>query len=131
MNSLTGAFSGGCTALTNSPAFNSFTYRITFNTFSGVTYAYVSDQSNTLWQCPMDDTTGQFSDTCTAMTLTFGNTSGVTFANFSGITYAYVSDLNHNLWQCPMDNATGGFSDICVSLFNTPSFDETTGVIFN
>jgi hypothetical protein len=40
----------------------------TFATFGGNTYAYVSDSTASLWQCPIDTATGGFSAACIALT---------------------------------------------------------------
>ncbi|MDF1827246.1 MAG: hypothetical protein P1U39_03105 [Legionellaceae bacterium] len=129
-----GGIVGGCTALTNStsPGFMQ-TVKATFREFSGTQYAYVTDNTNTLWQCPMSGT-GKFVGGCTALTNTtaFGGTQTVTFKVFSGITYAYVGDNSHTLWQCPM-NITGGFSGDCTALTNTtsPSFQGVINATFH
>src|SRR5204863_409542 len=112
----------------NSPAFER-TASITFNTFAGITYAYVGDigligsGSSHLWQCPMNNATGGFSGTCTDLTNTppFAIPFSAAFNTFSGITYAYVADVSI-IWQCPIDTATGGFSGACVALTNSPAF---------
>ncbi|WP_058478734.1 hypothetical protein [Legionella steigerwaltii] len=127
----TGGFSGTCTNLTNSPSFFD-AFAPSFHTFSGVTYAYVGDLTNTLWQCPIDATTGGFSSSCTALTNTpaFNAIRFLTFQTFSGITYAYLSDTTSKIWQCPM-NATGGFSGTCTALTNpTSPFNSTVNVAF-
>ena len=129
---VTGGLSGSCAPLTNSPAFESTTIA-TFATFSGNTFAYVADQSNTLWQCPINTTTGSFSGSCTALmnVPSFVATINVTFARFSGNTYAYVGNLSNILWQCPVNTTTGGFSGSCTALTNSPAFFETSNAIFS
>jgi hypothetical protein len=137
INNATGGISGdACTSLTNAtfPHFNT-TVEATFFTFSGVTYAYVADDSSNLWQCRMN-TTGGFSSGCTALTNStspgFSSTQATTFATFSGVTYAYVGDSSSNLWQCPM-NVTGGISGgACTLLTNatSPGFSFTNGTTF-
>lgn len=132
----TGGFiSSACIALTNStpPGFLT-TSGIAFNSFGGITYAYVTDQSSTLWQCAMDPITGGFSpSTCTALNSSgFNSPISVTFHTFAGITYAYVADISSNLWQCPIDPSTGGFSSACIALTNStgPGFLATISVAF-
>lgn len=124
MNNTTGGFSGGCTALTNStsPGFSA-TFQITFATFSGTTYGYVS-ANHAIWQCPMT-ATGGFSGGCTQLTNStspgFSSADLVTFATFSGTTYAYIGDFAARIWKCPMNNTTGGFSGGCTALTNSTS----------
>ncbi|MFI4919110.1 MAG: hypothetical protein ACHP65_06105 [Legionellales bacterium] len=132
INTTTGTFSAPCVALTNTTSF-AVTFGATFNTFAGTTYAYVSDFSSTLWQCPINATTGEFSGSCAALTNTsaFTRILGVTFNTFAGTTYAYVSDSSDTLWQCPINTATGGFSAACTALTNTTSFAYSTNVTFN
>jgi hypothetical protein len=121
IDSSTGRFSGACTALTVSGSASSQIFNTTFNTFGGVTYAYVGDHSGILWRCPMDNTTGHFSSTCTALTndVPFIATVGITFSTYNGQTYAYVSDDTSNIWQCPVDNTSGAFSGSCMGLVNS------------
>ncbi len=93
---------------------------------TGLTFAYVSDLSSNLWQCPIDLITGQFSSACLALTNTppFSQTFFTTFNTFAAVTYAYVGTQSFSqtpLWKCPIDNATGAFS-ICEPLQNTPPF---------
>jgi hypothetical protein len=113
----TGGFSNGCTALTNStlPGFNT-TIDVTFATFNGTVYAYISDASQTLWQCPINTMTGGFNRGCNALvnqgTNTFTNTRGVVFGTFNHITYGYISDTSQNIWQCTM-TANGQFNGPC------------------
>ena len=64
--STNGGFSGECTALTNNPAFAHSTDGTAFYTFSEMTYAYITDFSKNVWQCPINDATGLFSGTCTS-----------------------------------------------------------------
>jgi hypothetical protein len=132
MNTTTGGFNGACTALTNSPGFTE-SVGTTFNSFNATTYAYVSDNSSNLWQCPMNTTTGGFSSACTALTnaTSFNVTQSATFNTFAGTTYAYVSDNSSNLWQCPMNTATGGFSGACTALTNATNFRKTQSTTFN
>jgi hypothetical protein len=124
----TGGISGDCTALTNTPSAFSYTNYTTFATFSGVTYAYMADGSQNLWQCPINNATGLFSSGCTALTNTpsaFQSINDITFATFSGVTYAYVSDGSTNLWQCPM-SASGGISSGCTALTPTTFYLTAT-----
>lgn len=129
--STTGQISGDCIALTNG-TFPSFlgSYQITFHVFSGTNYAYVTDTSPRLWQCPMDGT-GNFSSSCTLLTNStppgFGGISTITFSNFLGATYIYVSDFSQRLWQCLMDDATGGIT-ACTAMINLtpPGFQNTS-----
>ena len=126
--SATGGISGDCTALTNTPSAFSYTNYTTFATFSGVTYAYMADGSQNLWQCPINNATGLFSSGCTALTNTpsaFQSINDITFATFSGVTYAYVSDGSTNLWQCPM-SASGGISSGCTALTPTTFYLTAT-----
>ncbi len=126
-----GSFSfSSCTALSNSPSFTN-ALAATFYTFSGITYAYVSDNSSTLWKCPLNQN-GGFSNSCAALTNSpsFSNTTEVSFASFSGTTYAYVADSSHTLWQCPM-TTNGNFSGACLALNNSPSFNITASVSFS
>lgn len=126
-----GVFGSGCNALTNgngtTSAFNT-TIDLTFATFNGQLYAYVSDASHTLWQCPIDATDGTFTscNPLTNSTTPFINTRTVAFGTFNGTTYGYISDTSHNIWQCPM-NATGGFSGGCTAI---PGFLNTRAAIF-
>jgi hypothetical protein len=131
MDLTTGGFGGSCTALTNTPPFEG-TFTVTFATFSGNTFAYVSDSNNILWQCPVNMSTGDFSGSCVALTNSpgFAYTTAVTFETFSGNTYAYVSDFSSTLWQCPVDTTTGGFSGSCTALTNTPAFGLTGNTVF-
>jgi energy-converting hydrogenase Eha subunit A len=128
-----GDFNAACLPLTNSGTPFGSTRNTTFQNFSGTTYAYVSDDSMTLWQCPMDSTTGSFSGACTALSVSTDTNSEIyqtTFASFSGTTYAYVADHSFGLWICPM-NSTGGFSASCTAFINSPPFSATVGVTFN
>ncbi len=127
----TGGFNNStCTALTNStlPGFSQSLY-VAFSTFSGITYAYVADNSSNLWKCAVN-ASGGF-DGCTALVNTpdFSNTSSVTFYTFSNTTYAYVADSSDTLWQCPM-NASGDFSSNCTALTNAPGFNFVSAVTF-
>jgi hypothetical protein len=130
MNTTTGGFSGTCTALTNSTSFGA-TQSAIFNTFSGTTYAYVSDISSNLWQCPVNTTTGGFSGVCMALTGSFVASVYTAFNTFSGTVYAYVSEGTNNLWQCPMNTSTGGIGGTCTALTNTTSFTATQSAIFS
>ncbi|MCX7117133.1 MAG: hypothetical protein NTW94_04365 [Legionellales bacterium] len=131
-----GNFSGNCTSLSNTtpPGFN-VTFDVTFATFSGNTYAYVTDNSNTLWKCLMN-ATGGFSGGCTALTNSSGagfqSTEGVTFMTYSGTTYGYVSDASHRLWKCPMDENGNINSGACTALTNSTGshFVSTSQVVF-
>ena len=114
-----GTFSAACTPLTNTGTAFVSTRHTTFNTFSGNTYAYVSDDSSTLWQCPVD-ATGGFSGACTGLTnsvtgLPFNEVFNTTFYTTSGSTYAYVADHSFVLWKCRV-TSTGGFNGPCVGL---------------
>ncbi len=131
INSATGTFNGSCTALTNSPAFLETT-NVTLQAFNGITYAYVSDYTDKIWQCPLNTSTGGFEGACIALTnsTAFIKTSNVTFQSFNGITYAYVAAHTNALWQCPINPATGTFSGSCTALTNTTAFQATFSVNF-
>jgi hypothetical protein len=133
INASTGRFSGACTALTVSGSASSEIFNTTFNTVNGVTYAYLGDHSGILWQCPMDNTTGQFSAACTPLTndIPFIASVGITFATYNGQTYAYVADDTANVWQCPIDNTSGAFSGSCIGLANSQqAFLRATAINF-
>lgn len=130
--SASGSFtSADCTVMTNStePGFIQSAYTA-FQTFSGTTYAYVSDASSNLWKCSTT-ATGDFNSNCTALTNTpaFANISVATLQAFGETTYAYVADSSNTLWQCPM-NSTGDFNGDCTALTNTPAFNTTAGITF-
>jgi hypothetical protein len=131
LNGSGGFNKSNCSALTNTttPGFNQNLFT-TFQNFSGVTYAYVTDNSVHIWKCPINSA-GGFSGGCTALNNTpaFSNTSVITFKNFSGVTYAYVADTSNKLWQCPM-NAAGNFNGNCTALTNSPAFNRTGAVTF-
>ncbi|MDF1683256.1 MAG: hypothetical protein P1U36_01225 [Legionellaceae bacterium] len=128
-----GGFSGDCTALANStpPHFQTIV-NAEFYTFSGVRYAYVGDNSDTLWQCQMN-ATGGFVGGCTALTnasTPFVGTMSAAFNVSDGITSAYVGDRTTNIWRCIM-TSTGGFDGGCTALDNTtsPGFLSTRGPV--
>jgi hypothetical protein len=110
-----------------SPAFT-YTSFLVFYTFSDTLYAYITDISDTLWQCPMNESTGAFSGACTALTnsTSFINTNVMGFYTVGGIVYAYIGDGSHQIWQCPM-NETGGFADTCTAL---TGFDHAVSATF-
>ena len=137
VNNITGETSGSCISLTNTtpPSFSTI-YSATFETFSGVTYAYVADASNNLWQCPMNSTGGISGGACAALINNnasgFNQIQATTFAIFSGVTYAYVADSSNTLWQCPMNSTGGIISSTCNSLLNNtlPYFAYTNNTTF-
>ncbi|MFT4058209.1 MAG: hypothetical protein QM652_01525 [Legionella sp.] len=104
-----------------------------FQSFNGTTYAYVADNTNVLWQCPINQATGTFSGSCTALTNTvaFTVTFSVNFQTINGSKYAYISDLSNTLWQCPINTSTGAFSGPCVGLANSPDFVGVQSILFS
>ena len=128
-----GGFSSGCIALANAtvPGFTS-NRTASFNTFGGITYAYVGDFSANIWQCPMN-ATGGFSSGCTALSSNtvpgFNQTRSATFANFGGTTYTYVGDASKTIWQCPINTSTGQFSGSCTPLTNSTAPGFTSALI--
>lgn len=135
LNASGGFVGGACNALTNSgPGFDTV-LTVTFASFSGVTYGYVADGTNILWQCPMTSAGAIQDGTCTALTNSTGpgfwQTAEAAFGTFGGTTYAYVADDQlPQIWQCPM-NASGGISGgACTALTNatSPGFDNSQGI---
>jgi hypothetical protein len=131
INNATGGFSGPCTALTNIPSFNR-PIDAAFDSSSGITYAYVSDLSNRLWQCPINTITGNFSAPCIALTNPgFNQTNSTVFQTFGGVKYAYVADTSLDIWQCPIDPVSGGFSGPCIANTLPTLSGGTSSIIFN
>ncbi len=136
MDSSTGNFTGdttstACTGLTaavsqlssphiQAPAFQNAS-GITFLNSSGTVYAYVGDQSSNVWKCPMDNSTGGFSSSCTGLTNTpaFTDSNTPRVHQFNGTNYLYLPDgANHKFWQCPL-TSTGTFATTCTALTNS------------
>ena len=73
-----------------------------------VQYAYVADNNQLVWQCPLSQD-GSFG-TCTQTPLpntTWGGPWKITFATVSGTQYAYVADCDTNsgdVYQCLLNN---------------------------
>ncbi len=129
IDNMTGGFSGACVPLANMPSFVA-PIDAAFATFLNSTFAYVSDETNNLWQCPIDTATGNFSGNCTALTNPgFNSTHQTSFQTFNLVTYAYIADASSIIWQCPIDPATGGFLGPCIA--NSTPGGLTTGITFN
>lgn len=108
---LTGEIDGSCETLTNTPTPFYQTYGITFQTFNGTTYGYVSDATTNVWKCPMT-ADGSFASGCTALTsVDMTNNSGVIFNQAAnGNMYMYVTNYpgaqaNYNMQQCQMTSS--------------------------
>lgn len=107
-----------------------FLSSLIFESFSGVTYAYATDNYDSLYQCSLNSI-GDFTS-CTALTppgFVFNRATMVQFESFGCVTYAYIADTSQNLWQCRM-NATGGFDGACIIANPDMSFYYTIGITF-
>ena len=130
--------SGGCNGLLNSnttinaTGFNPYIGGITFESFAGVTYAYVSDNAN-VWRCQMT-ANGTIANNgyCDALVDSNGYILApvaVTFESFAGTNYAYVSeDTGGQVIQCPLTES-GAFADGGCNAFS-PGFNYIAGITF-
>jgi len=103
------------------------------NSSSTTTFAYVTDSTATLWQCPLNASGGFSQSSCTPLTNStspgFNQTLYTTFQAFAGVNYAYVTDNSPRLWKCPIGSG-GGFSGACTVLTNSPAFTATSALTF-
>ena len=93
---------------------------VTFATFNGTRYAYISDQNVGVLQCNINQTTGDFLS-CSSTNYSGGtDVFGVAFSAINDTTYAYISTLFGQVWVCATNNS-GGFVG-CTA--QSPSFTD-------
>lgn len=102
---------------------------VTFASFNGTKYAYISDQNGEILQCALNQTTGEFVS-CISNVYSGGqNVFGVAFSTIESTTYAYISILSGQVWTCAVNNLTGEFF-ACAEQFPTFSDDLSFGNVF-
>lgn len=116
-------------------------FDMAFVTVNAVPYAYVSDNSATVWQCQV--ASGGALSLCIDAGTPLGTPpyavpTGLSFQLFGGVDYIYVSDsTNDAVYQCALDNTTGLFTACPDSgagaVFDMPTFttfQEVTSVLY-
>lgn len=97
---------------------------ITFQTFNGVTYAYIGDfvLTDSVKKCTLDNSTGNFVlNSCVPAGADLDDLSyQAAFAQVGSNNYAYVTLFNNGIFKCDVNTSTG--------LFPTSSCAATGGI---
>jgi hypothetical protein len=107
---------------------------ISFGTFGGTTYAYVTDYYGYVDQCAVDSTLGTLnscSQSSTGGATGSWNPNSLTFQAFNGATYAYVGTQTFagSVWICPISGGSIGTCSDAVT--DTSPFFMPLAIAFN